>query len=54
MIHYLDNNLDLTAMMRPGWVWIFLVSTFVKGTGWLIQCIRVRLGAKNNELLLLG
>ena len=31
-----------------------LVSTFVEGTGWLIRCNRVRLGAKNNELFLPG
>jgi hypothetical protein len=26
--------------------------TFVKGTGWLIQCNQVRLEAKNNEFFL--
>ena len=36
----------LLAMMLPGWVWGFLVSTFVEGTGWLIRCNRVRPGAK--------
>ena len=30
-----------------------LVSTFVEGTGWLIQCI-LRLGSKNNEFILPG
>jgi len=33
---------------------IFLVSTFVEGTGWLIQCNWVWPGAKNNELFLPG
>ena len=26
----------LLSMMLPGWVWGFLVSTFVEGMGWLI------------------
>jgi len=40
----------LSAMMLPGWVWGFLVSTFVEGKSWRNRCNRVRLGAKNYEL----
>jgi len=44
----------LLALMLPGWVWGFLVSTFVEGMDWLIRCNRVRLGAKNKQFLLTG
>ena len=51
IVNWFDPAPVLSAMMLPGWVWGFLVSTFVQGTGWLMRCKRVWLGAKNNELL---
>ena len=44
VFQFIESMLDISV----------LVPTFVDGTGWLIRCNRVRLGAKNNELPLLG
>jgi len=53
-----EKNCQNIAYWYKTYIWWnpkkVLVSTFVEGTGWLIWCIRVWLGAKNNEFLLQG